>query len=787
MSSGPRHSFNRPAVLAVCLFYACVALAVLFASTANAGIYKMVLCAGNNGSNSFATATNTASSQNPGGIFSFENYCGPAPFPAGNNAHLRIVENQAGGSAGNSAYGSVSWSTAPWVDILAGGGYTREPNAFNDGWRGRFWLEGFDGSTNNVLMQGAGVANNSCGGVCWATTPVFAPHLWPFGGYGKYRRFVFELTCVRPAGCDRTNFNAVDANTMILTLNDVDPSHINLTDTSSPLLSGQWVRGSKDVNWNVSDQGSGMRFESLRVDGGQRHSIDWRGNCNIDSNGASGEFARDFRPCPTGGPWGRTYALDTAAFGDGSHALEVCSQDYGQSAGLSGTAGESCDRREIRVDNTPPGKPAELAVSSANPARYLDHFGALLSLPPNQGSPITKVHYAIIDSEGKVVVPEKVFSATNPTAIPDIQGPPKAAELSLRVWLEDQVGFVGQPATAPIPRDTTPPAAPQELSVTPPATARVAQGFDVRWHNSVDAGSPIDIAHYQVLNPAGDVVVQAQTVGGSNIEAIQDLETPRPRGIYTLKLWLEDAEGNVGAATTAPLAYECVRSDIDGGTVLSGGLGEQGMVEETVSQGEGSVLHGRLMGAAGAVAEAPVCVFSRVVTKGARDFLGLAVTASDGDYRFAIPAGASRELTAAYRSGSREISNRTTIQTIVHPTFKVYKKVVRNKSSARFLGSIPGPDNNNVVVVLQVKRGKGWLAFHRYRTREGGQFTVPYRFNKTKVATKYLMRVQVRNQSGYPYLQGNSDNLTLIVLPKKARRAAHSPGVRMRSARNSHH
>jgi hypothetical protein len=39
---------------------------------------------------------------------------------------------------------------------------------------------------------------------------------------------------------------------------------------------------------------------------------------------------------------------------------------------------------------------------------------------------------------------------------------PKApGEYRLRVWLQDSVGFIGAPATAPIPHDTTPPAAPQ--------------------------------------------------------------------------------------------------------------------------------------------------------------------------------------------------------------------------------------------------------------------------------------------------------------------------------------
>jgi hypothetical protein len=63
---------------------AAVAVAAIAAGTAHAANYKMLLCAANNGSNGYQTATNTISANNPGGIFNFENYCGPAPDPAGN-------------------------------------------------------------------------------------------------------------------------------------------------------------------------------------------------------------------------------------------------------------------------------------------------------------------------------------------------------------------------------------------------------------------------------------------------------------------------------------------------------------------------------------------------------------------------------------------------------------------------------------------------------------------------------------------------------------------------------
>jgi hypothetical protein len=759
---------RRPALVATCLLLIAAAIGVIAAANAQAGEFKMVACASTSGAPSYTTETNTANAEHPNGIFDYANYCGGAGGdPPGDAAFMRITEHEASGYAGTGAYGRIIFETPWYVHFKAGGGYTREPNAFNDGWRARFWGLDFNSAGTIFLNQGAGLANS---GVDWASSNIFGPHLWPFGGYMDFHHFYFELICVRSGGCDRSNYNAVDANGFVFILNDDSPSEIYFTATSSPLMQGSWVRGPQWMSWYVHDAGSGLRDERVSIDGAQQFAIDHQAlaQCNATSTQTNGEFSRTFQPCPPG-PYDHEWTLDTASISDGSHNLTVCSQDYGQYMGLNGTGGQTCDGRTIKVDNHPPGAPAGLEVTSANAARYLPEFGAHWQLPVDSGSAISKIHYDIVDAANVVVVPEKTVSGSNLSALAKIQGPANAGEYRLRVWLEDEVGFQGPASTAPIPHDTTPPSPPQEIAATPPTTSRSTQGFDVRWHNVVDGGSPVAAVHYQLLNASGQVAVPTQTVKGENVQAIQNLETPQQRGGYTLRMWLEDGEGNVGAPASAPLAYECMRSEVSGGTALSSGLGEKGSAQEVVQQGSGSTLRGKLTGPGGAVADAPVCVFGQVITKSSREFLGVAVTGSDGGYQFAIAAGASRNLTALYRSGSREVAAQATIETVVHPTFGVYRKIVYNKHYATFTGSIPGPDNNHVEVVLQVKRGKGWLAFHRYNTREGGKFTVGYKFNKTHVATKYLMRVQVRSQSGYPFEQGNSSILTLIVLPRAPR------------------
>ena len=520
------------------------------------------------------------------------------------------------------------------------------------------------------------------------------------------------------------------------------------------------------------------------------------------------------------------------------------------------------------MDNSAPAAPGGLEILSSNPERYLDHFGARWTLPSDPGSPITKVHYNIVNAAGTVVVPEQTFSATNATKLEAIEGPAAAGDYRLRVWLEDAVGLsgpvstvaiprdttppaapqslrvtgpslghwnstvdlgwdnitdngspitavhykvldgsgqlvgaahsvtgagvealrsivappkrgqyrahvwledeegnIGAPASVPLPLDTTPPAAPQGLAVAAPATPRGSDGFDVRWYNISDDGSAIDAFHYQVLDETGRVVVGTHDVSGSNPQSISELDAPRAAGTYTLKVWLSDAEGNVGAPSEAPLAYSCVRSEAPGGKILTAGVGSERDSVLTVRQGHGSTVGGLLRSSNGPIAGAAVCVFSRVVTDAGREFVGTAMTRADGSYTFPVAAGPSRELAAVYRSEAREIEANATVLTRIRPVLRLRKKTVRNNHKAVFFGRIPGPHNDDVVVVLQVKSGKGWRAFRRYRTRGNGRFKVPYRFTQTRSRTTYVMRAQVRRTVGLPYLPGNSRQLKVRVLP----------------------
>lgn len=760
MSQSPRPPRRRRlALVALVALAALVAIALGAAAAANAAYYKMVACSADNGAPPYQVETNAPE------VFQVLNQCdGQGGDPPGESAFIRVHETQdAPHTVRQGAYEDIYFDAPPSIHFKAAGGFTREPYQFAEGWRARFWIAD-QSSTTQIMSQGAGA---SAGGLS-PSSSVFGPHIWPEGGYLDFNRFVFELECVRAGRCEAAGNNAADLNGIVFILSDDSPSDPEFTQTESPLLSDHWVRGNQDITFNVSDAGSGIREERVYVDGDEIWNLDHGAECATSVTPSNGEWARSYSPCPTGGPWNRSIAFNTAAFKDGSHTVQVCTQDFAQFQGLNGTGGQTCTARTIATDNTAPAAPTGLSVVTPNPARYLSHFGAQFTLPPNEGSPITKVLYDVVDAAGNAVTSTQEYSAVNPTSIPTIVGPEKAGEYFLRVWLQDEVGLVGPAASVPIPHDTTPPAAPQDLTAVAPKSPKGAAGFDVTWHDIVDSGSPIDAAHYRILDPEGATVVEDQTVEGEQIEAIKELETPQGRGGFTLQVWLEDSEGNVGAPSSVPLVYECVRDTADAGAALSSSIGPEGAGSRIVRQGGGGVLQGRLVNANGdPVAEAPICVFSQVVTDQVKKFLGVAITGADGSWEFAVKPGATRALTVDYRSQDREIDNKVTLVTRVRPTFEVENAVVRNRNVARFRGTVPGPHNDHVQVVLQARKGEGWIVFRRLSTGKEGDYEGSYRFNRTLAPTEYVMRAEVQKQPGYPYASGTSEESTLIVYPQK--------------------
>jgi hypothetical protein len=217
-------------------------------------------------------------------------------------------------------------------------------------------------------------------------------------------------------------------------------------------------------------------------------------------------------------------------------------------------------------------------------------------------------------------------------------------------------------------------------------------------------------------------------------------------------------------------ADTCPSSNIQGGSRLSAGLGANQAETFAINFWEGTTLTGRLSDGDRGVADASICVYSRVTTESHADLLGFLTTDQNGRYAITVPPGPSRTLTAVHKNEEGQIEAWTLLQSRAAPTLQIQDNVIRNKNFAYFSGEIPGPDNDGMVVVLQVRSGKGWLVFRRYVTREGGKFSMRYRFFRALQPTTYTMRAQVLGAPGYPSLEGNSAERSLHVLPLRGPR-----------------
>src|SRR5437764_6503702 len=116
-----------------------------------------------------------------------------------------------------------------------------------------------------------------------------------------------------------------------------------------------------------------------------------------------------------------------------------------------------------------------------------------------------------------------------------------------RVEARDAAGNVGS-FSGEIDVDNTPPHMPTDVIVAGGEDGRPDNSFHVHWTNPASA-APIKVARYSLCNTA----TSACTTGlrrSDGIARIDDLSVPEP-GDYALRIWLEDAAGNVNSANAS--------------------------------------------------------------------------------------------------------------------------------------------------------------------------------------------------------------------------------------------
>ncbi len=111
----------------------------------------------------------------------------------------------------------------------------------------------------------------------------------------------------------------------------------------------------------------------------------------------------------------------------------------------------------------------------------------------------------------------------------------------------DDVGGAVDSESVLVKVDNTPPSIPAEISLDGSQQWRSTNGFSVRWEDSSEQNAPIVKTHYEVCRlPDGDCAADAADGDGGRVIQI---DAPAP-GTYGVRIWLEDAAGNVGPGSS---------------------------------------------------------------------------------------------------------------------------------------------------------------------------------------------------------------------------------------------
>ncbi len=220
---------------------------------------------------------------------------------------------------------------------------------------------------------------------------------------------------------------------------------------------------------------------------------------------------------------------------------------------------------------------------------------------------------------------------------------------------------------------------------------------------------------------------------------------------------------------TVNVDNSCTDSPVPGGELLSEQFASSGSETRTVEYGSGAEVTGRLTNdAEDPVSGATLCV--KLQTQEVQPepvTVGSVTTDANGDYSYKLPPGPNRNVIVGFRHDSLQVAHEVRFYSHVSPTLSDSSKKLHNGQRIHFSGQLPGPGRRGRVVILQanVKGSKRWITFRRATSGHEGIFAAGYHFTSTTRKTTYRFRAIVPEQAGYPWLQGHSKPVGVLVRP----------------------
>jgi hypothetical protein len=229
--------------------------------------------------------------------------------------------------------------------------------------------------------------------------------------------------------------------------------------------------------------------------------------------------------------------------------------------------------------------------------------------------------------------------------------------------------------------------------------------------------------------------------------------------------------GNPNTTCSAPHSVEvdnsCTESPVPGGEVLSAQFAGSDRDTITVAYGKGAVLSGELDDNAGdAISGATICVKSQTLGLQSKPQpVSIVKTDAEGRFDYEVPAGPNREIVIGYRHDSSQVARSVRFYAHAKPSLHVSPSHLKDGSRIHLWGKVPAPAAAGRVVILQanVPGSKRWITFRRATSAAHGDFRSGYRFTSTTRTTAYRFRAVVPSQDDYPWVEGHSKPVKVVV------------------------
>jgi len=329
-------------------------------------------------------------------------------------------------------------------------------------------------------------------------------------------------------------------------------AEVTVADAGTPVmgaLSGvattqTYLRGAAATVAAPAVDASGIRSAQVLVDGADTGPL-IAGTCNTVS-GAPFAYVTP-KPCADRGPdHPLTGTVDVSGIADGPHTLSLRATD------AAGNAGDAPPRTVV-VDQTPPGPPVGLEVTSAAPGRagweLAPPAAMSWSAPSGQVAPVVTSHVRACREGGACRTTAVAGLALDAAALAGLLDQGDGAylvEVSLSDAAGNGAGFDAARASGRrILLDGTAPAAPASLSG---GGVRPGPEFSLSWVLPAGQVSPLTAIHLRLCaTPIGDCT--HRTLPGSATSAAVIL--PLADADFRASIWAQDEAGNADEARAA--------------------------------------------------------------------------------------------------------------------------------------------------------------------------------------------------------------------------------------------